>query len=107
MRRWRLDSRSQLDAVTTERPELTAGPAPSLLVPCASVITLTHLSSGRYEAAACSPDALVARGIRLAPSMVVDHAFGFYQLALDQLAEAPPDLRDHESTLGLAAAKAV
>lgn len=55
---------------------------PPLQVPSRDVVTLTHIGGGRYEASACSAEAYVSRGIRLAPSMASDHVFGFYEAAL-------------------------
>jgi hypothetical protein len=112
-----LSLRHRVDIITGRQPppsraslafgcdELSKAPAtaPSLMVPAAAVVSLNHVGRGKYEAVTCSPDAFVARGIELAPSMVVDHAFGFYQVALDALAEDA----GRDSSEGDEAAKAV
>ena len=58
-------------------------PAPTLSVPSQDVVTLARLGAHRYDASSCSVDTFAARAIRLAPSMVTDHSFGFYQHAID------------------------
>jgi hypothetical protein len=112
-----LSLRHRVDIITGRQPppsraslafgcdELSKAPAtaPSLMVPAAAVVSLNHVGRGKYEAVTCSPDAFVARGIELSPSMVVDHAFGFYQVALDALAEDA----GRDSSEGDEAAKAV
>jgi hypothetical protein len=59
-------------------------PAPALSVPSHDVIRLSRSGpSGVYEATTCSADAYAAKGVQLAPSMIVDHVFGKYQHAID------------------------
>ena len=63
---------------------------PFLAVPSSDLITLTRLgdtapsrgAARKYEATASSVESFVSKGIRLTPSMVTDHSFGFYENAI-------------------------
>lgn len=76
--------------------------APDLIIPSSCVITLSHLGSGKYEANACAAEVFASFGIRLSPSCVLDHSFGFYQDALDGLLQNfdKPSIDPKESLAG-------